>query len=82
VRTLQVGSNPTGLAANPKRNEVYVVNTGSSNVSVIDAEQIRSSRPLAFTGAHTLSMFLQTDTGHTSQTLDPITFLFSIWIAA
>ena len=39
VRTLQVGSEPTGIAANPKRNEVYVVNTGSSNVSVIDAEQ-------------------------------------------
>ena len=39
VRTLQVGTEPTGVAANPKRNEVYVVNTGSSNVSVIDAEQ-------------------------------------------
>jgi len=39
VRTLQVGNEPTGLAANPKRTEVYVVNTGSSNVSVIDAEQ-------------------------------------------
>src|SRR5580658_8468526 len=39
VRTLQVGTDPTGVAANPKRNEVYVVNTGSSNISVIDAEQ-------------------------------------------
>ena len=39
VRTLQVGTDPTGVAANPKRNEVYVVNSGSSNVSVIDAEQ-------------------------------------------
>ena len=38
-RTLQVGTDPTGLAANPKRNEIYVVNTGSSNISVIDAVQ-------------------------------------------
>ena len=29
VRTLQVGAEPTGVAANPKRNEVYVVNSGS-----------------------------------------------------
>lgn len=47
-RTLQVGQNPTGLAvnpaakndkekANPRRNEVYVVNTQSGSVSVIDA---------------------------------------------
>jgi len=39
-RTLQVGAGPTGLAANPMRNEVYVVNTGTPNgngsVSVID----------------------------------------------
>ena len=35
-RVLQVGRNPTGLAANPVRNEVYAVNTGSNSVSVID----------------------------------------------
>jgi YVTN family beta-propeller protein len=39
-RTLQVGTQPTGLAINPKRNEVYVVNTGTAagngSVSVID----------------------------------------------
>jgi YVTN family beta-propeller protein len=39
-RTLQVGTQPTGLAVNPKRNEVYVVNTGTpagnGSVSVID----------------------------------------------
>ena len=38
-RTLQVGQNPTGLAANPKRNEVYAVNTKSGSVSVIDTEK-------------------------------------------
>ena len=38
-RTLQVGQNPTGLATNPKRNEVYAVNTQSGSVSVIDAER-------------------------------------------
>ena len=44
-RTLQVGIQPTGLAANPKRNEVYVVNTGTAtgngSVSVIDTEANR-----------------------------------------
>jgi YVTN family beta-propeller protein len=39
-RTLQVGTQPTGVAANPQRNEVYVVNTGTASgngsVSVID----------------------------------------------
>lgn len=35
-RVLKVGTNPTGLAANPVLNEVYAVNTGSNSVSVID----------------------------------------------
>lgn len=40
-RTIAVGRQPTGMAVNPnpKRNEVYVVNTGSDSVSVIDAER-------------------------------------------
>ena len=36
-RVLQVGRQPTGLAVNPVRDEVYAVNTGSDSVSVIDA---------------------------------------------
>ncbi len=36
-RTISVGRQPTGLAANPVRNEVYAVNTGSDSVSVLDA---------------------------------------------
>ncbi len=36
-RIIAVGKNPTGMAANPVRNEVYAVNTGSNSVSVIDA---------------------------------------------
>lgn len=36
-RTLRVGEDPTGIAVNPKRNEVYVANTKSGTVSVIDA---------------------------------------------
>ena len=40
-RVLQVGTNPTGAAASPTRNEVYVVNTGApghdGSLSVIDA---------------------------------------------
>lgn len=37
-RTLTVGANPTGLAVNPVRNEVYAVNTGSDSVTVINTE--------------------------------------------
>ena len=41
-RTLQVGTQPTGMAINPKRNEVYVVNAGTSagngSISVIDTD--------------------------------------------
>ncbi len=40
-RVLSVGSNPSGVAINPKKNEVYVVNTNSGTVSVIDAEHNR-----------------------------------------
>lgn len=36
--TVRVGDNPTGIAANPVRNEIYVVNTRSGSISVIDAE--------------------------------------------
>jgi YVTN family beta-propeller protein len=36
-RVLQVGRQPSGLAVNPVRDEVYAVNTGSDSVSVIDA---------------------------------------------
>ena len=36
-RVVKVGKDPTGLAANPTRNEVYAINTGSNTVSVIDA---------------------------------------------
>jgi YVTN family beta-propeller protein len=42
-REIPVGQNPTGVTANPKRNEVYVVNSGNgqsnSSVSVIDTEK-------------------------------------------
>ena len=40
-RVLQVGAEPTGVTANPTRNEVYVVNSGGASVSVIDAERNR-----------------------------------------
>jgi YVTN family beta-propeller protein len=39
VQTIPVGKSPTGIAANPTRNEVYVVNTDSNSLSVIDAER-------------------------------------------
>jgi YVTN family beta-propeller protein len=52
-RTLQVGIEPSGMAVNPVKNEVYVVNTGtasgSGSVSVIDT----ATNTVAFTiGVH------------------------------
>ncbi len=57
-RTLQVGTQPTGVTANPKRNEVYVVNTGSGSVSVIDTE---ANRVVATIGVHRLPYFIDVD---------------------
>src|SRR5690242_17500150 len=37
--TVAVGRNPNGIAVSPTRNEVYVVNTDSDNVSFLDAER-------------------------------------------
>ncbi len=54
-RTLSVGRQPTGLAANPQRNEVYAVNTGSDSISVIDAE---SNRVVATMGVHRTPYFI------------------------
>jgi YVTN family beta-propeller protein len=65
-RTLQVGVNPTGLAVNPVRNEVYVVNTGTptsnGSVSVIDSA---ANRIVATIPVHKLPYFISVDpSGH------------------
>jgi YVTN family beta-propeller protein len=65
-RTLQVGVQPTGLAANPKRNEVYVVNAGTASgngsVSVIDTT---ANRVVATVPVHKLPYFIDVDAaGH------------------
>jgi YVTN family beta-propeller protein len=61
-RTLQVGSQPTGMAANPKRDEVYVVNTLAGTVSVIDTE---ANRVVATIAVHKLPYFIDVDAaGH------------------
>jgi YVTN family beta-propeller protein len=39
--TIGVGTDPTAIAVNPVRNELYVANSGSGTVSVIDAERNR-----------------------------------------
>ena len=61
-RTLQVGTQPTGMAVNPKRNEVYVVNTGMSSgtgsISVIDTE---ANRVVATIPVHKLPYFIDVD---------------------
>ena len=48
-RVIQVGREPTGLAVNPLRNEVYAVNAGSDSVSVIDTA---ANRVAATIGVH------------------------------
>jgi YVTN family beta-propeller protein len=65
-RTLQVGTQPTGLAVNPKRNEVYVVNagtpSGTGSVSVIDTD---ANRVVATIPVHKLPYFIDVDAaGH------------------
>ena len=61
-RTLQVGVNPTELAANPVRNEIYVVNTQSGSISVIDAE---TNHIAATIPVHHQPSFISVDpTGH------------------
>jgi len=57
-RTLQVGSQPSGLAVNPKRNEVYAVNTLSGTVSVIDTD---ANRVVATIPVHKLPYFIDVD---------------------
>jgi len=61
-RTLQVGNQPSGIAANPKRNEVYAVNTLSGSVSVIDTT---SNNVVATIPVRKLPYFIDVDaSGH------------------
>ena len=61
-RTLQVGTRPSGMAVNPVKNEVYVVNTGdksgNGSVSVIDTA---SNSVVATIGVHKLPYFISVD---------------------
>jgi YVTN family beta-propeller protein len=57
-----VGNNPINLAANPVRNEVYVVNIQSATISVIDAGTNRIAATIA---VHRQPSFISVDpTGH------------------
>lgn len=59
---MQVGAKPTYLAANPVRNEIYVVNSEAGTISVIDAE---NNRIAATISVHRLPSFIAVDpTGH------------------
>ena len=55
AKTLHVGLSPDGIAANSKKNEIYVVNTGSANVSVIDAQ---ANTVVATIGVHATPYFI------------------------
>lgn len=61
-RTLAVGLNPTGMAVNPVKDEVYVVNTGSTggngSVSVIDSRQ---NTVVTTIGVHRQPYFISVD---------------------
>src|SRR5258708_9052123 len=55
LATVTVGKSPTGIAENPKRNEIYVANTESNSVSVIDAE---SNKVVSTIGVHRAPYFV------------------------
>ncbi len=57
-RTLQVGIQPSGVAANPLRDEVYVVNTASGSVSVIDTA---ANRVVATIPVHRAPYFISVE---------------------
>lgn len=57
-RVLAVGANPSGVSANPTRNEIYVVNTDSGTISVIDAEKNRVAATIA---VHRKPYFIDVD---------------------
>jgi YVTN family beta-propeller protein len=57
-RVLAVGTQPTGVAENPQRNEVYAVNSGSGSVSVIDAEK---NKVVATIPVHRAPYFIDVD---------------------
>ena len=50
-----MGSDPTGIAANRRKNEIYVVNTESNSISVIDAER---NEVVATIGVHAAPYFI------------------------
>ena len=54
-KTIRVGNEPTGIAANSRKNEIYVVNTQSNSVSVIDAER---NEVVATIGVHAGPYFI------------------------
>lgn len=61
-RTIRVGADPTGLAVNPRLNEVYVVNTQSGSISVLNAE---TNRVVATIPVHSQPYFISVEaTGH------------------
>jgi len=75
-RTLQVGANPTNLAANAVRSEIYVVNTQSGTISVIDAE---NNRVAATIPVHRLPSFVSVDpTGHRAYVANSGSNTFSV----
>ena len=75
-RTLQVGINPTNLAANPLRNEIYVVNTQSGTISVIDAEK---NGVVATIPVHRQPSFVSVDpTGHRAYVANSGSNTFSV----
>jgi YVTN family beta-propeller protein len=64
------------LAANPLRNEIYVVNTQSGTISVIDAE---NNRVVAIIPVHRLPSFISVDpTGHRAYVANSGSNTFSI----
>ncbi len=56
--TIAVGTDPTAIAVNPKRDEVYVANAGSGTVSILDAKK---SQVVATVGVHRDPVWVDVD---------------------
>ena len=55
LTTVSVGRSPSGLAVNPRKNEIYAANTESNNISVIDAE---TNKVVSTIGVHRAPFFV------------------------
>ena len=78
-RVIAVGAGPSGLAINPHRNEVYVVNSAGGTVTVINAETNTVAATIRVKSDPILSTWMRRGIARTSPTQVPTMFRCSTW---